>query len=291
MGNHLLIRPQAAYIALGINHDAASQPRLAVRHGGGAFFLAVPGRTGNHYQAGGSIRLGHAALLVKLDEINIGQAVAGQIDGILSVPAGKALVRAFGPGLARTFQQGAVGGTDIKSGGKRLQAVDKVPLAGARILGHHAQGAHVPARVVGGADNNQAAPGSLAHGIQPGLLHHAVHHFNSGLESLRPAAASQHAGGKSHHGNHDGDDDDQFHQGKPFSPCGKTKMCSSGMCGKISHTGHAGLNNDFWHATHFTRPRQSFFEKRGGRKCPHSNKIPQGIHHPVTPAGIIRPEK
>lgn len=65
----------------------------------------------------------------------------------------------------------------------------------------------------------------------------------------------------------------------------------SGMLGKISHTDDAGLNNDFWHATRFTRARQSFFEKREGRICSGPNKNPAGFHHPIIPGTMNHPEE
>ena len=93
-----------------------------------------------------------------------------------------------------------------------------MPFPGAGIFGHHTQSAHIAGFVIRSAHNNQAAPRSFAHGIQPRLLHHAVHHFNGGLKALPSASASEHAGGQGHHGHHNGDNDNQFHQGKPFAP-------------------------------------------------------------------------
>jgi hypothetical protein len=63
------------------------------------------------------------------------------------------------------------------------------------------------------------------------------------------------------------------------------------MLGKISHTGYAGLNNDFWHATRFTRARQSFFEKREGWICSRPNKNPAGFYHPIIPGAMNHPEE
>lgn len=94
------------------------------------------------------------------------------------------------PGFLRAFQKGAVGRTDVKTGRESLQTVHQMPFPGAGIFGHHAQSAHIAGFVIRSAHNNQAAPRSFAHGIQPRLLHHAVHHFNGGLKPLPSASAS-----------------------------------------------------------------------------------------------------
>lgn len=167
-----------------------ARPGLPSTTGVGFSSLPVSGGTGNHHQAGGGVRLGHAAFLVKLNEINIRHPVARKIDGILPVTAGKAAGCGLALGLLGAFQQGAVGGADVKPGGKSLQTVDQMPLSGARIFGHHAQGAHVAGFVLRSAHDNQAAPRSLAHGVQAGFLHHAVHHLHGGLKALPPAPSS-----------------------------------------------------------------------------------------------------
>ncbi|WP_354831286.1 hypothetical protein ABGM91_08195 [Akkermansia muciniphila] len=51
------------------------------------------------------------------------------------------------------------------------------------------------------------------------------------------------------------------------------------------------MNNDFWHATRFTRARQSFFEKRECRICSRPNKNPAGFHHPIIPGAMNHPEE
>ena len=63
------------------------------------------------------------------------------------------------------------------------------------------------------------------------------------------------------------------------------------MLGKISHTDDAGLNNDFWHATRFTRARQSFFEKRECLICSGPNKNPAGFHPRIIPGAMNHPEE